>query len=155
MNAIALPRITLPAFDLTLFEKQLTKAGDRLDYTHGYQVLRDQKLLRTLDRLGIMPFEVQAVQDYKKMMQRTTNRWKMPWNWMEWYTTDLRRYAAPIPMEVIEKVNLIRDEQCVGVGIDYFAKERYEYNADPFLWVQAADTTPRHYVAVWDEPKFF
>lgn len=153
MNAIALPRITLPIFDVQLFEVELKKAGDLLDYVHGYQTLRDQQLLRTLDEMGILPFERAAVTEYKKKMKRA-NLFKMPWNRRHWYTTELRRYSAPVPLEVLKKANEIRVRHTVTVGVDYFALEARDYYADPFLWVQASDTTPRHHIAVWDEPKF-
>lgn len=154
MNAIALPRIMLPVFDVDLFEIELKKAGDVLDYAHGYQALRDRQLLRTLNEMDVLPFERAAVTAYKKKMQRT-NWFRMPWNHRTWYSTELRRYSAPVPLEVLKKANEIRAKHTVTVGVDYFSLEAQDYYADPFLWVQASDGMPRHHIAVWDEPKFF
>jgi hypothetical protein len=153
MNAIVLPRIELPVFEMERMGAVLKQSADKFDYTHGILAVQDFRLLKVLAKLEILPFELQAVRDYKSQMRRT-NLTRMPWNWHRWYQTSLRYYNAPVPIEVLQKANAVRDELCVTVGVEYFSKRAQEYRCDPFLWVQVSESTPRHYIAVWDEPKF-
>lgn len=153
MNAIALPRIELPVFEIERLSSVLKRSAERLDYTHGHLAMEDFRLLKVLHELEIMPFKEEAVRNYKREMRRT-NFGRMPWNWQRWYQTSLRYYRAPVPVEVLEKANAIRDKMCVTIGVDYFSKDAKEYRCDPFLWVGLSENTPKYFIAVWDEPKF-
>jgi hypothetical protein len=65
MNAIVLPRIELPVFEMERMGAVLKQSADKFDYTHGILAVQDFRLLKVLAKLEILPFELQAVRDYK------------------------------------------------------------------------------------------
>lgn len=152
MNAVVLPRIAMPDVSLLESRKFLDELVVSTKYMHGHRATERLKLLGVLQDLQMLPFEMTAVRDYKRKMART-QRWKLPWNRAMWRMTMLREYDAPIPMEVLDKMHKLSTRMPgLSYFVEYFAREAWEYDGDPFLVIR--DDQDMHWVAVWDEPGF-
>lgn len=158
MNAATLPRIVVPTFDFTEVMSLATRSRERLGYTGYIHRIAANNFLHMLAKHGVAPFDIQAVEDYKKKKLRAAAGpfFISHFNGWAWRTARLSSYTGLIPREVMEKALAIRnDEPRATFLVDYLAEERREVrDPDPFLVVQREEGAPWHYIAVWDEPKF-
>lgn len=141
----------------------------------GYQPLaieltriqRERDLVEALNAAGIVPLDPAQVEQYKTAMAQKkyneevklrTRSYVYDMIIVRWDTTLLSAYTAPIPQHVLQTALTLRDELSTrGDVTTTFHVESLtvqHVTHDPFLYVTAGAGSPRHYIAVWDEPEF-
>lgn len=142
----------------------------------GYQPLAneltrircEQRLVEAIQAVGIVPLDREQVSAYKKAMsakkyeeeaRRRQQSYVYDMIRVTWVPTLLSAYTEPIPQHVLQTALTLREELSrqgdvtATFHVDALRIDRVTH--DPFLFVTAGfEGSPRHYIAVWDEPEF-
>lgn len=168
MNAIVLPRIDLPAVDLSHLKNVLERASNYLSYNHVNFEVAESRLISCLRSLDIMPYDPVVVEDYKRSQTRKARLKKygalsfIPFygNTLRWRVCRFASFSEAIPASILEKSIEIQKNLDAGGQIrvaylsDQDMEEKYARSLDPFIVVRSHGDRPWHHVMVWDEPTF-
>lgn len=126
----------------------------------GYKLIRNlttngkESLRLSLITLGIQPFVVKEVEEYRKKMitqgtKNLTAQEKRDGVRVFWKDTSIKFYRKPIPENVLQRA--IQIKQAIP-EVDLHISFLTQGNPDPFL--VASLGSEKYYVDVWDEPAF-